>query len=89
MGQLVLLVSFFHAAMLGTAVFFAKAIDLDRKRKTALIFMGSQKTLPLSVLVQATLFPSLGLSLAVCVVHHVVHLMTDAYLVGRMGSRVK
>jgi sodium/bile acid cotransporter 7 len=46
--------------------------------------MGGQKTLPLSVILQVTLFPEYGLALAVCVVHHILHLITDAYLVEKL-----
>ncbi|MBW2597910.1 MAG: bile acid:sodium symporter [Deltaproteobacteria bacterium] len=46
--------------------------------------MGSQKTLPLSVILQVSLFPQYGLALVVCVLHHLVHLLMDGYLVGRL-----
>ncbi|WP_419662960.1 bile acid:sodium symporter [Desulfosarcina variabilis] len=50
----------------------------------SVLFMGCQKTLPLSVILQMSLFPQYGIALLVCVLHHVVHLMMDGYLVERL-----
>jgi len=52
----------------------------------SVIFMGGQKTLVLSVILQVSLFPQYGLALVVCVMHHIVHLVMDGYLVGRLRS---
>lgn len=49
--------------------------------------MGGQKTLPLSVILQMSLFPDYSIALLVCVVHHIVHLMMDGYLVERLKTR--
>jgi len=49
--------------------------------------MGGQKTLVLSVILQVSLFPQYGLALVVCVVHHILHLVMDGYLVGRLRHR--
>ena len=56
-------------------------------RRESVIFMGGQKTLPLSVILQVTLFPTFGLALVVCVLHHIIHLIMDAYLVERLKDR--
>ena len=40
--------------------------------------------LPLSIILQMTLFPHYGIALLVCVLHHIVHLMMDGYLVERL-----
>jgi hypothetical protein len=48
--------------------------------------MDGQKTLPLSVILQVSLFPQYGLALVVCVVHHFVHLLMDGYLVGKLRN---
>ena len=53
-------------------------------RRESVVFMGSEKTLPLSVILQVALFPDYGLALAVCVLHHLLHLVMDAYLVERL-----
>jgi sodium/bile acid cotransporter 7 len=46
--------------------------------------MGAQKTLPLSILLQVSLFPQYPDALTVCVVHHLLHLMMDGALVHRL-----
>lgn len=82
----VLILSFlFHGILLGAAFLLARTGRVGRGRRESLIFMGGQKTLPLSVLIQMTLFPTYGLALALCVVHHVIHLIMDGYLVGRLA----
>jgi len=82
----VLILSFlFHGILLAAAFFFAWIGRLGPGRMESLIFMGGQKTLPLSVLIQMTLFPTYGLALAFCVVHHIIHLIMDSYLVGRLA----
>lgn len=57
-----------------------------RGRRESLLFMGAQKTLPLSVILQMTIFPQFGIALLVCVLHHIVHLMMDGYLVERLKA---
>lgn len=48
--------------------------------------MGGQKTLVLSVVLQLSLFPEYAIALVVCVIHHIVHLILDAFLVGWLGE---
>ena len=83
-GIIFLLVFGFHGILLSSAGLFSKLLKLGRGRRESVIFMGSQKTLPLSVILQVSLFPQYGLALVVCVLHHLVHLLTDGYLVGRL-----
>jgi len=75
----------FHLLLVLFALAFSKFLAIGPGRRESVIFMGSQKTLPLSVILQVTLFPEFGLALAVCVVHHVLHLIMDAYLVERLN----
>ncbi|MBI5016288.1 MAG: bile acid:sodium symporter [Deltaproteobacteria bacterium] len=77
----------FHAVLLLTAAGCAKAARLGPGRREVVWFMGGQKTLPIAVLVQTALFPTQGQALVFCVVHHIVHLATDAYLVGKIAAR--
>ncbi len=74
----------YHLILVALAAFLAKVLGIGPGRRESIIFMGGQKTLPLSVILQVTLFPEYGLALAVCVVHHILHLITDAYLVERL-----
>ncbi|MBW1727317.1 MAG: bile acid:sodium symporter [Deltaproteobacteria bacterium] len=83
-GIIFLLVFGFHGILLSSSGLFSKILKLGRGRKESVIFMGSQKTLPLSVILQVSLFPQYGMALVVCVLHHLVHLLMDGYLVGRL-----
>jgi sodium/bile acid cotransporter 7 len=83
-GIIVLLVFVFHGILLAAAGIFAWGFHLGPGRRESLIFTGGQKTLPLSVILQVSLFPQYGLALVVCVVHHIVHLLMDGYLVGKL-----
>ncbi len=76
----------FHGILLAAAFAISRLFNRGRGRRESIIFMGGQKTLPLSVLLQVTLFPQYGLALAFCVVHHLVHLIMDGYLVGRLAQ---
>lgn len=74
----------FHALLLAAAALSAVVFKLGRGRRESLFFIGAQKTLPLSIILQVSLFPAFGQALVFCVVHHIVHLMMDGYLVGRL-----
>jgi sodium/bile acid cotransporter 7 len=83
--HVVVLAFLLHAILLVAAFMFLSVFRIGRGKRESVIFMGGQKTLPLSVLLQTTLFPQYGLALAFCVIHHFVHLMMDGYLVHRLG----
>jgi sodium/bile acid cotransporter 7 len=86
LGAVLLLAFFFHAFLLGAAFSSSVLFDIGPGRRESIIFMGGQKTLPLSLLLQVNLFPQYGLALAFCVAHHFVHLMMDGYIVGRLSG---
>jgi len=74
----------FHALLLAAATLLARVFRIGRGRRESLLFIGAQKTLPLSIILQVSLFPAFGQALVFCVVHHILHLMMDGYLVGRL-----
>jgi solute carrier family 10 (sodium/bile acid cotransporter), member 7 len=87
---IILVIAFVFHSILLTAGFLAiRLFHLPRGRMESVLFMGGQKTLPLSVLLQVKLFPQYGLALAFCVLHHFIHLMMDGYLVGRLNRMRK
>ena len=83
---IILLAFLFHGLLLASAGGISWILRIGRGRRESLIFMGAQKTLPLSVILQVALFPFYGQALVFCVVHHIVHLMMDGYLVGKMKA---
>jgi sodium/bile acid cotransporter 7 len=76
----------FHLILLGGAFLLVKFFSVEKGRCESIIFMGSQKTLPLSVMIQVSYFSEFGTALVVCVVHHIVHLMIDGYLSAKMNN---
>jgi len=72
--------------LLAAAGIFAGVLKLGKGRRESVIFMGGQKTLPLSIILQVSLFPQYGLALVVCVLHHLIHLLMDGYLVGKLKA---
>ncbi len=86
MGRIVGVVVCFHLLMLATAFLAVYLFRVPRGRMESIVFMGSQKTLPLSVILQVTLFPEYGAALIVCVMHHLASLFIDGFLMGRLGS---
>lgn len=85
-GTILILVAFFHGILLAIAGISIAFLRLARGKRESVLFMGCQKTLPLSVVLQVSLFPQYGLALVVCVLHHMVHLLMDGYLVGRLKN---
>jgi sodium/bile acid cotransporter 7 len=70
----------FHLLMAICGILAARLAGLEKTRRESVILMGGQKTLPLSIILQVSLFPEFGLALVVCVTHHIVHLIMDAFL---------
>jgi sodium/bile acid cotransporter 7 len=90
MMGLIFLISFvFHGLLLGAAALTARLLHIGRGRRESLLFMGGQKTLTLAVVLQVTLFPDYGLVLTVSVLHHIVHLIMDGYLAGRLAPQAE
>jgi len=82
-GTILLVVVVFHGIILVSAVLLISFFKIKKESKASLIFMGGQKTLPLSVILQVSLFPQYKIALLVCVAHHISHLVMDGWLVGR------
>ncbi len=83
--QIALLVLVFHLIMLASGFGASRMLSMGRGRRESVILMGAQKTLPLSIILQVDLFPEYGQALIVCVLHHLISLFVDGFLVGRMG----
>ena len=83
--SIAVLAAVFHAMLLGASFLLVKWFKLKKGRYESVVFMGSQKTLALSVMIQVTYFSEFGIALLVCVIHHIVHLMIDGYLSARLG----
>ena len=74
----------FHGILLIAGYGLTRLLKMEKGRRESVIFMGGQKTLPLSIILQVSLFPQYGLALVVCVLHHMIHLLMDGYLVGKL-----
>lgn len=82
MVVILIAVSVFHLVLVIIAFMVTRIAKIPRGRRESIIFMAGQKTLPLSIILQVSLFPEFGIALVVCVLHHIVHLIMDAYLIG-------
>ncbi len=71
----------FHLILIVLGLFTTHITRTCKGRRESVILMGGQKTLPLSIILQVSLFPEFGLALVVCVLHHITHLAMDAFLV--------
>lgn len=78
---ILIIVFFFHLCLVLSSLWLTKTLKIVKGKRESVIFMGGQKTLALSVILQVSLFPEFGLALVFCVVHHIVHLIMDAYLI--------
>lgn len=86
LGLILALAAGYHALMLTGTWTAARLLAMGPGRRESLIFMGAQKTLTLGIILQVSLFPEYGQALVVCVAHHIVHLMMDGWLVGRLKA---
>jgi sodium/bile acid cotransporter 7 len=75
------LVFVFHLILIFIGLLVTRFTGIGKGRRESVILMGGQKTLPLSTILQVSLFPQYGLALVVCVLHHIIHLIMDAFLV--------
>lgn len=82
---IIVITATFHLLVLGMAFFLVKLWKVGKGRYESVIFMGAQKTLPLSVMIQVSYFNEYGIALVVCVCHHIVHLIIDGYLSTKMS----
>lgn len=80
-------VFFYHLLLVLTALLLTNISVTPKSKRESVILMGGQKTLPLSVIIQVSVFPEFGLALVVCVLHHIVHLVMDAYLVNYLKAK--
>ncbi len=71
----------FHLIVVLAAFALVRLFKVVKGRRESIIFMGGQKTLPLSIILQVSLFPEIGIALVVCVMHHIIHLIMDASLI--------
>lgn len=77
----------YHLILLLIAICATHMTKIQKERRESVILMGCQKTLPLSIILQVSLFPEYGLALVVCVLHHIVHLAMDAFLVQYLKTK--
>jgi sodium/bile acid cotransporter 7 len=77
---ILIIIFIFHLAMILCGIAMTRLWTIEKGRRESVILMGGQKTLPLSVILQVSLFPEYGTALVVCVLHHIVHLIMDAFL---------
>jgi sodium/bile acid cotransporter 7 len=78
---------FFHLALLAAAGLAVWLFKIERGRRESIIFMGGQKTLALAIVLQVSLFPQYGQALVFCVVHHLIHLIMDGFLVEHLRNQ--
>ena len=70
-----------HAAAAALCWILGRTLGWDREDRTALLFCGSQKTLPAALYVSTEFLPGFGLVPIPCVLYHVGQLILDSWLV--------
>ncbi len=85
-GLILAMVFFYHGLLLISGWLLIRLSGREKGRRESILFMGGQKTLPLSIILQVSLFPQYPVALLVCVLHHIVHLIMDGYIVQRLGG---
>lgn len=82
---IVLASAVYHGMLVTIAALFGGIIGPVRTRRESVLFMGGQKTLTLPIILQMSLFPDYGIALTVCVIHHIVHLIMDGFIVTKLA----
>lgn len=85
---IIFLVAVFHIMLLFIAYAAVKLFKISKGRYEGIIFMGTQKTLPLAIVIQVSYFSEFHMAALVVIMHHIVHLMIDGYLSVKMRHRV-
>ncbi|RWX46656.1 solute carrier family 10 (sodium/bile acid cotransporter), member 7 [Candidatus Electrothrix aarhusensis] len=80
-------VSLVHLLLLGINSQAAKLLKLNTEDSKALLFVASQKTLPVSLAVLAGLRQDTGNAVIVCLLFHFVQLLIDSVLASRFRIR--
>lgn len=83
----IIVVFCFHLLLVSAAIALATVFKIAKTKRESIVFMGGQKTLPLSVILQVSLFPEFGIALVVCVMHHIIHLIMDAALINYLKNK--
>jgi predicted Na+-dependent transporter len=77
-----------HAALLALTWMLSRAALLDPRSRAAVIFTGSQKTLPNGIYTAEKFFPSNPYAALPMVIYHVLQLIVDTALVPLLASRI-
>ena len=85
-GLIIAMTFLYHGLLLMSGWFLIRISRREKGHRESILFMGGQKTLPLSIILQVSLFPQYTIALLVCVLHHIVHLIMDGYIVERMKT---
>jgi len=83
---IVFLVIIFHLILLAVSWWFIKFFNIKKGNYESIIFMGCQKTLPLSIMIQVNYFGDYQLAALVLIMHHIAHLMIDGFLSAKMNK---
>lgn len=85
-GIIVLCSLLVHGVLLALCAGAAKVWKCRPAERAAVVFVGSQKTLPLALSVLACLGGTIGVAVVVCLVFHFLQLLLDSGIASRMGS---
>ena len=70
-------------------IFFFSGLILNARQIRLGLMDIKGIAIALSIILQVSLFPQYGLALVVCMLHHMIHLLMEGYLVGRLkGSEL-
>ena len=78
-----------HGAAAALCWTLGRVLGWNREDGTALLFCGSQKTLPAALYVSAEFLPGFGLVPIPCVLYHVGQLVLDSWLVETIRSKAE
>lgn len=86
---ILLMVLLLHALMLMCGWYVSGLLRLPRYDRVAVVFSGSQKTLPLGVFLASVHFPFLSLALIPIILYHPIQLLLDSLVISYFGKSIE
>ncbi len=83
---IILVVAALHGIMLALAYLYIRIAKVKHESKSAVLFTSGQKTLPASLLIWQNYFSAYLLAPIVLVLHHIVQLIIDSFVAGRLAK---
>lgn len=78
-----------HLLLMGIMWLSAKVVNANSSEQQAMLFVGSQKTLPLAISVLSMLPVEAGIPVILCLIFHFSQLLLDSFIASRLAGKAE